>query len=137
MSQNVEMLREAYQLFNTQFAEMKGGDLDDLLAFFDPDVVIEVVDVPDPATYRGHDGVRRWFHDVFGVWNAVRIDAEDFRESGHWTVALLHTYLRGEGSGVEVDLPTTALHQFRDGRIVRDRLYLDRAEGLAAAGLPE
>jgi ketosteroid isomerase-like protein len=138
MSQeNIERLREAYELLNTHFAALKAGDLDPLLDFFDPDVVIEMVDVPDPATYEGHDGVRRWFNDAFGVWAAIHVEAEGFIESGEWTVAHLRTSLRGEASGVEVELPNTAVHQFRDGRIVRDRVYLNRAEALADLGLSE
>ena len=132
MSQNAEVLREIYELMNTHFAELKSGDLGALFAFFDPDVVIEVVDAPDPGTYHGHDGVRRWFNDTFGVWKTVRVEAEDVRESGEWTVALLQVHLRGEASGVEVAVPLAALHQFRDGRIVRDRVYLNRAEALEA-----
>jgi ketosteroid isomerase-like protein len=135
--ENLERLREAYDLLNTRFAELKAGELDDLLAFFDPEVVIEMVDVPDPATYEGHEGVRRWFNDAFGVWTAIHVEAESFLESGEWTVAQLRTSLRGEASGVEVELPNTAVHQFRDGRIIRDRIYLDRAEALEAVGLSE
>jgi len=135
MSQNIEVLREAYELFNTHFAQLKGGDLDDLLTFFDPEVVIEMVGTPDPETYHGHDGVRSWFDAAFGPWAAVHINAEDFKESGQWTVALLHTSLRGEASGVELELSTAAFHQFRGGRIVHDRVYLDRNEGLEALAL--
>src|SRR5256885_17128031 len=113
MSQNVEMLRRAYELLNTHFAQLKRGDLDALLAFFDPDVVIELVDVPDRATYHGHDGVRSWFNDAFGPWAAIHVEAEEIKEAGQWTVALLHTSLRGEASGVELELSTAAFHQFR------------------------
>ena len=137
MSQHVELLHRAYELFNTQFAQLKGGDLDALLDFFDPDVVIEMVDAPDPDTYHGHDGVRRWFNDAFGPWAAVHIQAEDIKEAGEWTVALLHTSLRGEASGVELELSTAAFHQFRGDRIVVDRVYLDRDEGLEAFALKE
>jgi ketosteroid isomerase-like protein len=108
--------------------------MDDFLAFFDPEVVIEMVDAPDPDTYHGHDGVRRWFNDAFGPWAAVHVEAEDIKEAGPWTVALLQTSLRGEASGVELELSTAAFHQFRGGRIVLDRLYLDRDEGLEAFG---
>jgi ketosteroid isomerase-like protein len=132
MSQNVEALRKAYEHLNTHFAQLKGGDIDDLLAFFDPEVVIETVDAPDPGTYHGHDGVRSWFNEFFGPWAAIHVEAEDIKEAGQWTVALLHTSLRGEASGVELELSTAAFHQFRGGRIVRDRVYLDRDEGLEA-----
>jgi ketosteroid isomerase-like protein len=138
MSQeNVERLHDVYQLLNTRFAALKGGEIDVLLPFFDPEVVIEMVDAPDPETYHGHDGVRSWFNDAFGIWAAVHVEAEDIKESGQWTVALLHVSLRGEASGVELELPVAAFHQFRNGRIVRDRVYLDRDEALEAAGLKE
>ena len=132
--QNVERLRAAYGLLNTQFEALKAGQLDVLLDFFHPEVVIEMVDVPDPATYEGHDGVRRWFNDAFGVWAAIHVEAEDFIQAGEWTVAELRTRLRGEASGAEVELATTAVHQFRDGRIIRDRIYLDRDEAMRTVG---
>ena len=133
----MERLLEAYELLNTRFADLKAGDLAPLLDFFDPEVVIELVDTPDPAKYNGHDGVCRWFSDAFGVWAAIHVDAEGFVEAGDWTVAHLRTTVRGEGSGVEVEFPNTAVHQFRDGRIVRDRVYLSRTQALEAVGLRE
>jgi ketosteroid isomerase-like protein len=135
--QNVAKLHAIYELLNTRFGALKGGDLDALVDFFDPQVVIESVDAPDPETYHGHDGVRRWFSDTYGPWAAVHIEADEIRESGQWTVALLHVSLRGEASGVELELPVAVFHQFRSGKIVRDRIYLDRDEGLAAFGLKE
>jgi ketosteroid isomerase-like protein len=91
--------------------------------------------VPDPATYEGYDGVRRWFNDAFGAWAAIHVEAEGFIEAGDWTVAKLRNRLRGEASGAEVELATTAVHQFRAGRVVRDRIYLDRDEALRAVGV--
>ena len=138
MSQeNIQKLLDIYELMNTRFAALKGGDFDDLLAFFDPEVVIETVDAPDPQTYHGHDGVRSWFNSTFGPWAAVHMEAEDIRESGPWTVALVHTSLRGEASGVELELSPALFHQFRGGRIVYDRIYLERDEGLRAFALKE
>src|SRR4029078_1192257 len=96
--QNIERLGAAYELLNTQFEALKAGELDALLDFFHPEVVIEMVDVPDPATYEGQHGVRRWFNNAFGVWAAIHVDAEEFIEAGDWTVAELRTRLRGEAS---------------------------------------
>jgi ketosteroid isomerase-like protein len=138
MSQeNVERLREAYELVNNEFDAMKQGDLDALLGFFDPEVVIEYVDAPDPERYEGHEGVRKWFHDSFGVWESVSMEAEEFIEAGDWTVVQLRGRVRGEKSGAELDVRLTATHRFRDGKIVHDRVYLDRGEALKAAGLRE
>ena len=138
MSQEkAEKLCQIYELMNTRFAALKSGDMDDFLAFFDPEVVIETVDAPDPETYHGHDGVRRWFDDVYGPWAAVHIEVEDIKESGQWTVALLDVSVRGEASGVELELSVALFHQFRGGKIVRDRIYLDRDEGLKAFAVKE
>jgi ketosteroid isomerase-like protein len=138
MSQeNVEKLREIYELMNTRFAALKAGDIDDLLAYFHPEAVIEAVDGPDPETYHGRDGVRRWFNETYGPWAAIHIEAEDIKESGQWTIAVVRTSLRAEASGVELELTAAFFHQFRDGRIVRDRIYLDRDEGLAAFALKD
>jgi ketosteroid isomerase-like protein len=134
-NENAEKLHEIYELVNTRFAALKRGEMDEFVAFFDPEVVIEAVDAPDPETYHGHDGVRSWFNDVWGPWAAVHLEAEDIMESGQWTVALLHVSLRGEASGVELELPVAVFHQFRGGKIVRDRIYLDRDEGLEAFGV--
>jgi SnoaL-like domain len=80
MSQeNVEKLLEIYELLNTRFVALKAGEIDDFLAFFHPEVVIEMVDAPDPETYHGHDGVRSWFNDAFGPWGAVHVEAEAFK----------------------------------------------------------
>jgi ketosteroid isomerase-like protein len=137
MSENVERLREIYELMNTRFAALKGGDLDDLVAYFDPEVVIEAVDAPDPETYHGHDGVRRWFNDAYSPWAAIHLEAEDIKESGQWTVAVVRASLRAEASGIELKLTLALFHQFRGGRIVRDRIYVDHNEGLEAFGLKE
>jgi ketosteroid isomerase-like protein len=135
--ENAEKLREIYELTNTRFAALKAGDIDDLLAYFHPEVVIEAVGGPDPETYHGHDGVRRWFNSTYGPWAAIHVEAEDIKESGQWTIAVVRTSLRAEASGVELELTAALLHQFLDGRIVRDHMYLDHEEGLAAFALKE
>jgi len=135
--ENAEKLRGIYELMNTRFAALKAGDIDDLLAYFHPEVVIEAVDWPDPETYHGHDGVRRWFSNTYGPWAAIHVEAEDIKESGQWTIAVVRTSLRAEASGVELELTAALFHRFRDGRVVRDRIYLDHEEGLAAFALKE
>jgi ketosteroid isomerase-like protein len=136
MSQeNVAALHRLYELMNTRFLELKAGELDPMLEFFDPEVVIEAVDAPDPARYHGHDGVRSWFADALGVWDSIHVQPEEILEAGDWTVVQLRTALRGEASGVEIEILLTAVHRFRDGRIFRDRIYLEHAQALEAVGL--
>ena len=43
---------------------------------------------------------------------------------------------RGKGSGAPVEMTMGWLYTFRDGRIIRVRMFADRGEALAAAGNP-
>lgn len=44
---------------------------------------------------------------------------------------------RGRGSGVSMVSPSASLYEFRDGRISRNRSFLDHSEALRAVGLTE
>jgi ketosteroid isomerase-like protein len=50
---------------------------------------------------------------------------------------LLREYLRGKGSGVELEGETAVVFTVRDGQVVRMQGYMDRAAAQKAAGLPE
>jgi hypothetical protein len=53
MSQaNVERLQAVYALVNNDYEALKRGEFDALMPFFDPDVVIEYLDAPDPERYE-------------------------------------------------------------------------------------
>ena len=45
--------------------------------------------------------------------------------------------VRGQGSGVETDIPTAAIAEFRDGLLWRYKDYGDHQLALEAAGLTE
>ena len=138
MSQeNVERLEAAYELVNNKFEVLKRGELDALMPFFDPDVVIEYLDAPDPGRYEGLEGVRDWFHDFFGIWDSVFIVADEFIEVGDWTVVQLRGSVRGDKSHAQLEVRLTATYRFREGRIVHHRAYLDRDQALEAAARPE
>jgi ketosteroid isomerase-like protein len=50
-------------------------------------------------------------------------------------LVLARTFVRGKGSGVEVDIPVAHLLTLRDGKVARFEVFTDRDEALAAAGL--
>ena len=52
-------------------------------------------------------------------------------------VAFLHTYARGRGSGVDVEVPVAHVLRFYGGKCLGYVSYHDRAEALEAAGLSE
>ena len=91
----------------------------------------------DGGSYRGREGVERFAAALSEVWEEVQLIAEEFRDLGDRVLVLGRQVGRGKGSGAQVDAPLAAIFDFRGDRIWRSRGYVDRAEGIRAAGLSE
>jgi ketosteroid isomerase-like protein len=87
--------------------------------------------------YRGREGVEEYATDIRENWEELEALPEEFRDLGDRVLVLGRLKGRGKGSGAPVDTPYTGIFDFRGERIWRYRVYLDSAEGLRAAGLPE
>lgn len=75
-SSNIEIIERGFEAFNSE-------GIEGILPFLDPD--FEATTPPElasePDTYRGHDGIRRWFDSFLEVMDEIRWDARSFRES--------------------------------------------------------
>jgi ketosteroid isomerase-like protein len=111
------------------------GDVEAVLEAFDPDVLFEPQRAAMQGTYRGHAGVREWMADTAESFSAFRLDLDhrDLGEGRVLSVGSLH--LRGQGSGVETEVPVASIATVRDGTIVRLKDYGDRPKALEAAGI--
>jgi ketosteroid isomerase-like protein len=87
--------------------------------------------------YRGREGFERWRRDRIENWEELRVVATEFRDLGDRVLVLGRFVGRGKGSGAPVEAPMSGIYDFRGDRIWRYRGYIDRAEGLRAAGLSE
>ena len=87
--------------------------------------------------YRGHEGVRDSYREWYEGLAEIRMEVSDIRDLGEQVVALGHIYARGQGSGVPVESPGAWVVDWKDGKAVRVREYLDHAKALEAAGLSE
>ena len=85
--------------------------------------------------YRGHEGARRYFEEMFEAWEILDFEVERLVDVDDSVVALFEMRNRGRGSGIELDRAM--------GRALADRwrgdqrlavLHLARA-GPRAAGL--
>src|SRR2546430_17255790 len=74
---NIEILREALEAFNS-------GDLERIVAVLDPDFegVVPPEFSAEPDTYRGHDGIRRYFRTFDEAMEEVRFEPERFWQAG-------------------------------------------------------
>jgi ketosteroid isomerase-like protein len=134
MSQeNVETLRELVEAFNR-------GDFDAALERVHPDVEWRSLDsFPDAGTYRGADGVRKFFETWIDTFQGFRLHLQQCAAvDEHLVVATFRASGEGAGSGVEVESPVfVQLLEFRDGLMVRTQMFQTEHEALEAAGLSE
>ena len=132
MSQeNAEIVRSAYEHLNQ-------GDVEGLVELCDDDFLMDFSErVFNPDTYRGHDGIRRFYEGVGSIWESYRWDVEETLVAGDLVVAMLHCEAQGREGGVRVDWHVAWLWRFRRGTPVSLRFYRDPARALEAAGLRE
>jgi ketosteroid isomerase-like protein len=133
MSQeNVERAYRLADAFNQR-------DLDAFLALCDPDGEFHsrLVELEGGGPYRGHDGVRSWWENLFAISPDLRSEVEGVRDAGDMTIARV----RQRGHGVESDAPMGqtqwVVTEWRDKKAVWSRIVLSEAEALEAAGLSE
>jgi ketosteroid isomerase-like protein len=99
--------------------------------------IIPIGDWPDSRVIRGRDAAWNFYVDVGDTLDFRAVDV-DLVAAGSAKV-LIHQRHAAQGrasrADVEVDLWTVVT--FRDGAIVRDEWFSDRAGALKAAGLSE
>ena len=128
---NVEVATRAIDAFNE-------SDVDAFAAVTTPDFAWSPSMVAiEGETFRGREGIERYFGSLGSAWERFHVHRDGFRDSGEVVVMLGRLEGRGKGSGVPVDSSLGMVFDFRHGRISRIRGYLDHAEALRAAGLPE
>jgi ketosteroid isomerase-like protein len=129
--ENVDLVRRAYDAFNRR-------RLGAFLALAGDDVEVNSRLAAIEGGYHGHDGVRRWWKDLFDVMPDYRVEVEELIDLGDHVLARTRHHGRGKGSGVEVEQQMIfQLWTLRHDRIVRAEMYYDKAEALEAAGLRE
>jgi ketosteroid isomerase-like protein len=89
------------------------------------------------STYRGPDGLRRYFEDMADAFQEWRNDVNEMTEVGPDTVLADITFHATGHSGVAVELQSFVACVLSSGKIVRIHAYPSRREALEAAGLSE
>jgi ketosteroid isomerase-like protein len=91
---------------------------------------------PEPDTYRGHEGIRRYFAGFDGVMDEVRWEADELMEApDDRVVAGIRLVTRSVATGLELELPVWQLCTLRDGKVLRIEGFAKREDALRAAGI--
>ncbi|MFR9726618.1 nuclear transport factor 2 family protein [Streptomyces sp. MS19] len=91
----------------------------DLLApFFAPDVVLHQADaLPYGGTWRGHDGMARFFLAMAEAWESFEMEEQEFLATGETAVVLTQIRARARATGRELGFPVLQTIRVEDGRI--------------------
>jgi ketosteroid isomerase-like protein len=89
------------------------------------------------GSFLGREGVEKYFGELRGTWEEIRLAAEEFRDLGDCTLFLGRLEGRGRASGAQVESPFGAVFDFRGSQCSRIRAFRDHGEALGAAGLNE
>ncbi len=133
--------QELEQRFRQGMEAYSRGDFEAAVEGFHPDIewIAHTGLVPDAATYRGHDGVRRFWAMWAEVMEGMSLEIEECRAlDDSQVLAVTRAHATGAGSGAPVASGRFAqLGEFHDGQVVRVRLYGDVGQALQAAGVQE
>jgi ketosteroid isomerase-like protein len=128
--QNVELALQAFDAINRRH-------LDALLALIDDDVEIVTRIAAMEGGLHGHDGMRRWWENMFTAFPDYYFEVVDVRDLGEVTLASLRALGHGAGSDVPFEDLLWHASQWRRGQCVWWRAFETEAEALEAAGLRE
>jgi ketosteroid isomerase-like protein len=126
--ENVELLRKLQDDWNR-------GERD-FADEYHPDVEFLPLRAATEGAYHGLSGIEAWIADTSDVFDKFEMNFE-FTDLGERVLACGTIHVRARGSGVETDIETGGLFEFRDGRIVRWEDFGSESKALEAAGLRE
>jgi len=132
MSQgNVEVVRLIYERLNR-------GEVEGVVELCTGDFLMDMSErVFNPDTYKGHEGIRRFYEGVQDAWESYRWDVEETHVVGDRVIAMLHCHGQSRMGGPGVDWRVAWLWRLREGKAEFVRFYRDPSDGLEAAGLSE
>jgi ketosteroid isomerase-like protein len=127
--ERVERVLHGYELFNS-------GRIDEALEGFTDDIEWVVPDVvPDPGSYSGRDGIRRFWdmwRESFADFRIEILEVHDLDDH-----VVLSTRVRGRMRDSDVELTTPAFPQvwaFSGDRIVRMEMFQSERAAREAIG---
>lgn len=124
------------ELTRSTFQRLAGEGVEAVLDNFHPD--FEVTTPPDlasePDTYRGHDGLRRWFDSFYEAMDRVAIEPTEIVDAGEGRVAVAFRLVaRGRSTGIELAQEAAMLVMLENGLVMRMELVASLEQALAKA----
>jgi ketosteroid isomerase-like protein len=126
--ENVEFVRQGFEALGD-------GDVEALMPLIHPE--FELTTPPalaaEPDTYRGPDGLRRYFESFYEAMDRVTFEPEDFIRVGERVVVPSTLRTRGRTTGIETTQRVVQIWDVKDGKAFRVEVYATLEEALEAA----
>jgi ketosteroid isomerase-like protein len=118
------------------YEALASGGFEAWLPLFDPEfeMTTPAALASEPGTYRGPDGVRRWFDEFYEAMDEVRLEPHEYHHEGEWVLVPFSIVARGRSTGLEVEQSAVQAWRLRDGKAYRLRLFADLDAARAAVG---
>lgn len=128
MSNEVELVR-------TGFETLSEGGVEALLPFIHPEFELTTPAnlAAEPDTYRGPEGIRRYFDSFYDAMEEVRFEPQEFRDAGGRVIVPAVLTARGRATGIEVKQEVVMVWSLRDELAIRVEVYATLDEALEAA----
>jgi ketosteroid isomerase-like protein len=126
------MDRSSLSAFSALWRAYGEGRLERSLDLVDPECELTLPD--GRSMFRGHEGVREWLANARRDWKTVTITYEDVHETHPGCVVGVGQLAASSTDGnAKVERPLACVAVFRDGRLVRGRVFSDRDAALRYA----
>ena len=123
--QNLDLVRAAIDEWNSGQTTSRGR--------FHPDIEWLPRRAGTEGAYQGHEGVDEFVADTREVFDVFELRYE-LAEEGERVLAWGVIHVRAAGSGIETDIPTGGVFDFRDGKIVRWEDFGSKEQAVEALG---
>ena len=133
------MSQQALEVIRRLYEELNAGNQRALAQIVAPDVEWHGTKggLWEGRVGHGNDGVQAMLDEDSDAWESTEYRPWRMIDLGDRVVVLQDEVRRGRSSGLELTDGTAVIYTLANGRVTRIDSFLDQAEALRAAGLPE
>ena len=116
------------------FEALAQEGIEGLIRFIDPafETTTPAGLAAEPDTYRGHDGVRRYWASFEEIMDDIRFEPQRMTRLGDGVLVDLVVRARGKATGIEVEQHIVQVWELREGKAVGAETYASEADAIAA-----
>jgi ketosteroid isomerase-like protein len=130
------MSKDSVAIVLEGYARFNAGERVPQLWFWDADAEYHAArEDPDSAIHRGIDAIRRQFASWVEAYPDLTVEPLEARGNGDQVFLWVRFVGHGAASGAPLEMELAHVYTVREGKAIKVVEYMDRGDGLRAAGL--